>query len=179
MPVVTYNLPDGLKEKVDAQAKKESRSASNWVTIAINTALSSAQPGGEEIADVFEYWIGRMGKTRSVFTQKRKSCIRARLKEGYTVEEIKRAIDGCASSPHHMGQNAAGTVYDDLTLICRSGDKLEWFANNIAKVMPNEDAKRNPKSRIDRAREQTRRIFASAEAEEARSGYVGEDDAAI
>lgn len=83
---------------------------------------------------IFDFWVETMGKRGDTqLTEKRKRCILARLKEGYDVEFIKRAIVGCSKSPHHMGQNDAGTVYDDLTLICRSGDKLEFFANNVAK----------------------------------------------
>ena len=29
-----------------------------------------------------------------------------------------------------MGKNGTGTIYDDLTLICRNGEKLEGFINN-------------------------------------------------
>ena len=35
-----------------------------------------------------------------------------------------------------MGVNSQGTVYDDLTLICRSDDKLEYFRDSISKVDP-------------------------------------------
>lgn len=78
--------------------------------------------------DIFNYWISAMGKNPSKTkpTPKRIKLIKDRLKN-YSPGEIKLAIDGCKSSPHHMGQNDAGTVYDDLTLICRSDDKLEGF----------------------------------------------------
>lgn len=91
----------------------------------------------DQVKEVFDHWITTMGKTsQAKLTDKRKKCVEARLKEGYTVNQIKKAIEGCAKSPHHMGQNDSGTVYDDLTLICRTGDKLEQFANNIAKHSP-------------------------------------------
>lgn len=91
----------------------------------------------DQVKEVFDHWITTMGKTsQAKLTDKRKKCIEARLKEGYTVDQIKQAIEGCAKSPHHMGQNDSGTVYDDLTLICRSGDKVEQFANNVAKFQP-------------------------------------------
>lgn len=91
----------------------------------------------DQVKEVFDHWITTMGKTsQAKLTDKRKKCVEARLKEGYTVDQIKQAIEGCAKSPHHMGQNDSGTVYDDLTLICRSGDKVEQFANNVAKFQP-------------------------------------------
>ena len=84
--------------------------------------------------EIFEYWQKIMNHPQSKFTKDRKAKVEARLKEGYTKEQIIQAIDGCASSEHHMGKNDQGTVYDDLTLICRNGSKLEWFMNNIGKV---------------------------------------------
>ena len=88
--------------------------------------------------EVFDHWATVMGKDkkRTRLTQERKSCIEKRISEGYDVEQIKQAIEGCAKSAHHMGQNDTGTVYDDLTLICRNGSKIEQFAQNIAKVTP-------------------------------------------
>jgi hypothetical protein len=52
------------------------------------------------------------------------------LKDGYSEDDIITAITSCAKSPYHMGQNDNGTIYDDLTLICRNGEKLEGFINN-------------------------------------------------
>lgn len=85
------------------------------------------------VREIFEHWVAVMGKTsQTKLNDKRKRCIESRLREGYSVDQIKAAIDGCAKSPYHMGRNDSGTVYDDLTLICRSGDRIEQFANNIA-----------------------------------------------
>ena len=69
-------------------------------------------------------------RSRTQFTDGRKKSVRARLKDGYSEEDIITAITYCANSPYHMGKNDTGTVYDDLTLICRNGEKLEGFINN-------------------------------------------------
>ena len=90
----------------------------------------SDKPDGP-VSQVFEYWVKAMKKTASTkLTVNRKKKIAARLKEGYSVDDILKAIDGCARSPHHMGANDTGSIYDDLELICRSGEKLEQFMNN-------------------------------------------------
>jgi len=90
-----------------------------------------------ESTEVFEHWIMRMGKGKAAkLTKGRLKAIKDRIAEGYTVDDLKRAVDGCAKSKHHMGQNSQGTVYDDLTLICRSGEKVEHFMSNVAKVVP-------------------------------------------
>lgn len=77
---------------------------------------------GAQIREVFDYWQTRLNREKSKLTPTRRTKIEARLKAGATVQEIKRAIDGCAGSEFHTGQG-----HVDLTLICRSDEKLEQF----------------------------------------------------
>src|SRR5262245_3067349 len=79
------------------------------------------------VSEVFTYWQRVMNHQQAKLTAERRKKIEARLKEKYSVEQIKSAIDGCRSSPYHQGQNDHGTVYDDIELICRNGSKLESF----------------------------------------------------
>lgn len=82
----------------------------------------------EQVKGIFEYWKKTMGKDgKSKLTKKRESKIRARLKDGFSPREICEAIKGCAKSPHHMGQNDTGAIYDDLELICRDDSKIKMF----------------------------------------------------
>jgi hypothetical protein len=84
-------------------------------------------PGLADVECAFAFWKQAMGKSdRSQLTDKRKKKIQARLKN-YSLDDIKLAITNCSKSPHHMGHNDTGTVYDDLELICRSDDNLERF----------------------------------------------------
>lgn len=86
----------------------------------------------EDCQIIFDYWCKVMNKTGNAkLTGKREKAVLKRLAEGYTVEHIKQAIDGCKRSPFHMGQNENKTVYDDLELICRDGGNLEKFALNV------------------------------------------------
>lgn len=80
-----------------------------------------------QVPEVFAYWQAALNHPQAKLTTKRKKNIQARLKDGYTVVDIKRAIDGCRASPFHMGQNESGAIYDDIELICRNGEKLENF----------------------------------------------------
>lgn len=76
-----------------------------------------------EIQEVFEFWKVTFNKNnRTVLDNPRKSKIQARLKEGYTVEDIKTAIVGCSKSQFHIEGN-----HTDLTLICRDATKLDHF----------------------------------------------------
>jgi hypothetical protein len=52
------------------------------------------------------------------------------MREGYTVEQLKLAVDGCARTPHNMGENDQRQRYDDLELICRDGAHVERFMRN-------------------------------------------------
>jgi uncharacterized protein YdaU (DUF1376 family) len=76
---------------------------------------------------VFSHWCRVLDHGTAKLSPKRSRLIRARLKEGYTVEQLSAAIDGCRASPFHMGQNETGTRYDDLALICRDAEHVEQF----------------------------------------------------
>lgn len=69
---------------------------------------------------------GVAAKLSSAAGKKRIGVIVARLRDGYTVEQLKAAVDGCTRSPFHQGENDRGQVYDDLELICRA-DKVDRF----------------------------------------------------
>jgi len=86
-----------------------------------------------DVRDVFEYWVMVMGKTdKALLTPGRRQKIKARLREGYSVDQLKRAIDGCRASEFHQGMNDKGRKFDDLDLICRSGEKVEQFIEYAA-----------------------------------------------
>jgi hypothetical protein len=69
------------------------------------------------------------GHDRARLTPERAKAVRARLAQGYTVSDIKRAIDGCVASEFHTTGG-----YDDLTLICRNGSKLEAFMSRASEA---------------------------------------------
>lgn len=77
---------------------------------------------------VFERWVEVHNKQRAKLTEQRRKKIRARLREGYSLEQILKAIDGVKLSPFHMGKNDSNTVYDDLTTILRDGTQVEKFS---------------------------------------------------
>lgn len=93
------------------------------------------QPKNNDDIEIFHYWCDVMGKNRltSKMTPKRMKAIKARLKEGYTLEQVKSSIDGCRKDPFSMGHNDRGKPFNDIELICRTGEKLEsfWDAGQI------------------------------------------------
>lgn len=82
------------------------------------------------ILEVFEYWKQVLNHPKAKLGDERERAVKARLAQGYTVDDLKRAVDGCAVTPHNMGQNDRGEVYDDLELICRDGGQVERFMRN-------------------------------------------------
>jgi uncharacterized protein YdaU (DUF1376 family) len=82
---------------------------------------------GGSVGMVFTYWQNQRGHEKAKLDDRREKAIKARLKDGYSVEDLCRAVDGIAKSPHHMGQNDSRTVYDDIELICRSAANVDKF----------------------------------------------------
>ena len=87
----------------------------------------------EAVKRIFAHWQAATNHAKARLTPERARAIRARLAQKYTEQDIVTAIDGCASSEFHAGK------YDDLTLICRNGEKLERFielAGELSNITP-------------------------------------------
>lgn len=101
--------------------------------------------------EIFEFWKLELEHPRTFSTPDKIRKIESRLKEGFTVEQVKNAIKGCKLSPHHMGENEQGRTYHSIELICRSGTKVEWFIDvyerHLASGGNNGSTRQNPKPR--------------------------------
>lgn len=88
------------------------------IEVHIDTSPSS------DVNRVFEHWVIRHRKNRTTtkLTTKRRSKIQARLKEGYTVAQLKRGVDGILESDFHVENE-----YTDITVICGDATKLDRF----------------------------------------------------
>jgi len=104
----------------------------------------------DAVDDVFKCWREVMCHPNSKLDYKRRSIIKKRLNDGYTVEQLKDAIVGCAKSDWHMGDNQRGTRYDALTLILRDADHVDKFIA-ISR------AKKNTKRQIETFRERDKK----------------------
>lgn len=115
--------------------------------------------GGKAEREIFDHWRSAMGKRDTArLTSDRRSKISARLGEGYGVDDLKRAIDGCRRSSWHMGDNDRHQPFNDLVTILKSGKSVE---EHMARV----DG--NGVSRHGRARPATQEELAAAEAAQA------------
>jgi phage replication O-like protein O len=124
------NLDTQKKEEKEKKEKKKDASASSSAN-ADRTAREKPKTPGEkrnaDIREVFDHWRTVLEHSDGKFTDDRRRKIGARLTDGYTMAQLKRAIDGCRASPHHRGENPQGTIYDSIELIFRNGEKVEQF----------------------------------------------------
>lgn len=76
---------------------------------------------------VFEHWKIEFNHPRALLDIKRKKRIVARLKNGFTVEQLKSVCGGVKNSPYHMGENSTSTIYDKIDTIYRDVEQVERF----------------------------------------------------
>jgi len=85
----------------------------------------------EDVARVFSYWQKTMNKPLAKLDVSRKQKIKTRL-QTYSIEDLKKAIDGCASSEYHMGKNNDNKIYNNIDLIFRNDSKTEEFIDLLS-----------------------------------------------
>jgi len=109
--------------ELQSQPEVDGLDANNKSETTRSYELSDTDPASQ----VFNDWREVMEYPEAIFNKKYRSAIASRLKEGYSVKDLKLAIRGALFSPWHMGKNDAKMVYDDIELICRDGTKVETF----------------------------------------------------
>ena len=80
---------------------------------------------------VFEHWVAMFGKRRALvaFGPKRRRLVESALAL-YPEATLLLAIDGCAASAWHAGDNDRGKAFNDLELILRDEAHIERFAED-------------------------------------------------
>lgn len=99
---------------------------------AVNKAVSKAKRNIALMDDekkILDAWCDATGRKRGSvrMTPDRQRKILARLREGYTMEDLLDAVRGVALSPFHMGKNTQRQKYDDLVIVLRDGSQVEKF----------------------------------------------------
>lgn len=106
----------------------------------------------EQVLIVYRHWQNVHGRSQARLTEARRKLIRDRLAEGYTMQNLKDAIEGNKLSAYHQGENEKNRVYDSIDLILRSSDKVEQFmgykhSSAVAKQARQEQAQEEKRQR--------------------------------
>ena len=80
--------------------------------------------GPDPVVVVFDHWRKVHGHPRAGLDKKRRAVIRRALAT-YSVDDLRACIDGYKHSPHHMGQNDRGTVFDAIELFLRDAAHID------------------------------------------------------
>lgn len=114
-----------------------------------NGDLLNQREAPKEAADpvqrLFDHWVFMLGKNpkRCALGPTRRKVIAAALAL-YDEETLELAIEGCAASAFHAGENDRGKAYDDLELIFRNEAKVETFAADGEKLRDRAAAEMRP-----------------------------------
>ena len=103
----------------------------------VSNPLSSSQANTtpapiDDVRAVFDYWRERLDHPKAKLDDKRKRAIVARLKDGYTVDDLKLAVDGILLDPHKMGRNDRSRKFDDIELACRTAANVDALVDLAA-----------------------------------------------
>lgn len=90
-------------------------------------------PQGAEIVALIERWRNATGHPKSKISADRVKLVKARLKDGYSIEQLELAVDGIGACPFVVnGQRTReGTPsqrHDRLGIALAGGEKVEEFA---------------------------------------------------
>ncbi len=90
---------------------------------------TGAAAAADPVRQVFEHWVFMLGKNpkRCALGPQRRRVIERAL-QFYDEETLRLAIEGCAASAWHGGENDRGTEYNDIELILRNEAHVERFA---------------------------------------------------
>lgn len=80
-----------------------------------------------DVTDVIDHYRQYKPRSRPHKSEAVRSKVAARLRDGFSVGELKAAIDGCFRSTYHQGDNPNGRKYDSLELILRNPEKVTQF----------------------------------------------------
>lgn len=92
----------------------------------------------ESTKKIFDYWKEKMNKKNAKLLEPRRRSIERALKS-YREDVLINAIDGCAKSKWHMGENDQSRKYNDIEFIFRINQKqnnVERFAEYSKTSVP-------------------------------------------
>ncbi|QRS18169.1 replication protein [Klebsiella oxytoca] len=83
------------------------------------------EPLADPVRQVFAHWQTEHHHLTAKLDDKRRKRIKARLAEGFTADELCRAISGAKGDPWLMGKNPSKKRYDGVETILRDAAQVE------------------------------------------------------
>jgi hypothetical protein len=103
-----------------------SRADQNTGTKEDSQSVSEVDP----VLVIFEHWKQKTDRPGQLFLKARRRVIQARLDEGFSVDDICRAIDHAAQDDFYQGRTAKSPHRSDtLDVICGSADRIIRLAS--------------------------------------------------
>ena len=138
-PSTEHRTPNTLKEATALSTCVDGERAVDRAPIGFALELGDqprpAKSPSEKLEDalddstelqVWEHWRTKLNHPKARLDPKRRNLIARRLQD-YSVLELQQAIDGCAKSAWHQGENDRGRRYDAIELILRDAEHVERF----------------------------------------------------
>jgi hypothetical protein len=120
-----------LKCEVEVEVKEDQKKDQSQNTLSPSTpSVSADRDRSKEVLEVFAHYRGcghLSAHPKPKSTSKEWKSIRARIADGYTVDDLKKAIDGMHMTPHNLGENERGQKYLGLELCMRDAGQVERF----------------------------------------------------
>ncbi|NXZ86397.1 replication protein [Serratia fonticola] len=83
-------------------------------------------PSGDvSVRTVFDFWREAMSHPGAKLDAKRRGRIQARLKDGFSTDDLCKAIEGAKCDPWLMGGNPSKKVYDGIETVLRDAAQVE------------------------------------------------------
>ena len=123
------DLVEGFKRTVE----KQSREIGTLTRKLREEDDPNHHPLGNLIVELIQRWMQATNHTRSKVSADRVKMVKARLKDGYTIEQIEMAIDGVGAYPFvvngsRVKDGQKSHRHDRLGIPLGGGEKVEEFA---------------------------------------------------
>lgn len=130
---------DGNRIESHIEDSKPSQAIANIaVNDNVNVNVNDNNNSNVDFQSILTYFNSTFGKRCTVFSDSAKNKYRARFKEGYTIEMVKKAMLSASQSNHHK---ESGYRYCTLEFFSRP-DKLDMYATAVS----NEHKPYNPRA---------------------------------
>jgi uncharacterized phage protein (TIGR02220 family) len=128
----SINGVSGVGNGVSGVGSTQSKVNKSKVKKTRDTSVSLSVSPTDDVKNVFDYHCVIIGNCRKL-TPMRKQKITARLKDGFSVDDLYMIIDFTAQDDFWCGDNDRGTVYNQIDTIFRSTEKTEKNLNDARK----------------------------------------------